>query len=98
MEKTREKFNSAGYGSPLVGGFVDPDPNRILLADLSRQRMTLDTVNHLLRLASARDVRGLARTMAWGQNDRSDPVLPSRIWDADAGGCVSAVAAAVEEW
>ena len=33
------------------------NPNRMLVADLSRQRMTLETLNHLLRLASARGIR-----------------------------------------
>lgn len=49
-------------------------PNRILIADLSRQRMTLETLNYLLRLATAVDVRGFILTLAWGQNDRMDPV------------------------
>jgi len=48
--------------------------NRLLIADLSRQRMTLETLNHLLRLATAVDVRGFIRTLAWGQNDRHNPM------------------------
>jgi len=40
--------------------------NRILLADLSRQRMTLETLNHLLRLASARDLKGFVKQLSWG--------------------------------
>lgn len=48
--------------------------NRTLIADFSRQRMTLETVNHLLRLATAVDVRGFILTLAWGQNDRFDPI------------------------
>ena len=59
--------------------------NRLLLVDLSRQRMTVDTVNHLLRLARARDVRGFTRTLAWGWNDRSDPVVPLRSRRGGAG-------------
>lgn len=58
---------------------------RLLLVDLSRQRMTVDTVNHLLRLARARDVRGFTRTLAWGWNDRSDPVVPLRSRRGGAG-------------
>lgn len=45
--------------------------NRILIADLSRQRMTLDTLNHLLRLANARDLRKFITQLAWGQNHRT---------------------------
>jgi glucose-6-phosphate isomerase len=48
--------------------------NRTLIADLSRQRMTLETLNYLLRLATAVDVRGFIHTLAWGQNNRLDPV------------------------
>ena len=36
---------------------------RSLLVDLSRQKMTLETVNHLLRLATAREVVGFARRL-----------------------------------
>ena len=48
--------------------------SRTLLVDLSRQRMTLDTINHLLRLATSRDVRGFIRQLSWGQNDPDDPI------------------------
>lgn len=47
---------------------------RMLIVDVSRQRMTSDTLNHLLRLASARNIRGYIRQLAWGQNDPGDPV------------------------
>ena len=64
---------------PSVGSIDTSDhSNRLLLVDLSRNRMTVDTVNHLLRLARARDVRGFVRTLAWGWNDRFDPVVPPR--------------------
>ena len=53
--------------------------NRILLADISRQRMTLETLNHLLRLASARDVRGFVKQLSWGQNDPESPIVPQRL-------------------
>jgi glucose-6-phosphate isomerase len=59
--------------SSLVAVHNAPD-DRILLVDLSRHRMTLDTVNHLLRLANARDVPKYIRRLAWGQNDPDDPV------------------------
>ena len=42
-------------------------------------------MNHLLRLARARDVRGFTRTLAWGWNDRSDPVVPLRSRRGGAG-------------
>ncbi len=52
--------------------------HRILIADLSRQRMTLETLNYLFRLATAVDLRGFILTLAWGQNDRMDPVSNQR--------------------
>lgn len=71
---------------PSAGSIDTSDHgNRLLLVDLSRQRMTVDTVNHLLRLARARDVRGFTRTLAWGWNDRSDPVVPLRSRRGGAG-------------
>ncbi len=48
--------------------------DRILLIDLSRQRMDLDTLNHLLRLANARDIPKYIKRVAWGQNDPDNPV------------------------
>lgn len=53
--------------------------DRILLVDLSRQRMSLETVNHLLRLANARNVPKYIRKLAWGQNDPDNPVVPARL-------------------
>ena len=52
------------------------DEDRILIADLSRQRMTLDTVNHLLKLASSKGLRQFIRQLAWGQNNPNQPILP----------------------
>lgn len=57
----------------------NPTPNRMLVADLSRQRMTLETLNHLLRLASARGVRKYITRLAWGQNDPENPVVPRAL-------------------
>ena len=57
----------------------NPTPNRMLVADLSRQRMTLETLNHLLRLASARGVRKYITQLAWGENDPDNPILPHRL-------------------
>ncbi|CAJ1954390.1 unnamed protein product [Cylindrotheca closterium] len=48
--------------------------NRMVVIDLSRQRMTLETLNHLLRLASARGIRGSIKRLAWGDNDPDNPV------------------------
>lgn len=53
--------------------------NRILIADLSRQRMTLDTLNHLLQLATARNLRTFMTRLAWGQNHPRQPVRPARV-------------------
>ncbi|GAX23802.1 hypothetical protein FisN_12Hu384 [Fistulifera solaris] len=53
--------------------------NRILIADLSRQRMTLDTLNHLFRLAASTNLRTFITRLAWGQNNPSHPILPVRV-------------------
>jgi glucose-6-phosphate isomerase len=60
-----------------------PTPNRMLVVDLSRQRMTLETLNHLLRLASARGVRKYIARLAWGENDPDNPTLPNRTRQRD---------------
>ena len=39
--------------------------DRMLMVDLSRQRMTLETLNHLLRLATARNLKKFLRQLAW---------------------------------
>lgn len=52
--------------------------NRLLIADMSRQRMTLETLNYLLRFSAAVDVRGFIQTLAWGNNDRRNPLYTSR--------------------
>jgi glucose-6-phosphate isomerase len=55
-------------------------PDRMLLVDLSRQRMTLETLNHLLRLATVRDVKKFITRLAWGgQNDPDNPIIPARL-------------------
>jgi glucose-6-phosphate isomerase len=64
--------------SSLVAVY-NPTPNRMLLLDLSRQRMTLETVNHLLRLATARSLRKYITALAWGQNNPEQPVIPKRV-------------------
>eukprot|EP00980_Cylindrotheca_fusiformis_P003822 scaffold853_cov103-Cylindrotheca_fusiformis.AAC.2 len=60
-----------------------PAPDRMLVVDLSRQRMNLDTLNHLLRLASARGVRKYITRLAWGENDPDNPTLPNRTRNRD---------------
>ena len=54
-------------------------PDRILLADLSRQRLSLETLNHLLRLATARGIKKYITKLVWGQNDPDNPVIPLRL-------------------
>jgi hypothetical protein len=68
-----------GSGHDNAGASEAAGEPRILLADLSRQRMTTDTLSHLLRLASARGVRSFIRRLAWGQNDRNNPIVPQRV-------------------
>jgi len=63
---------------------LNSDQDRILLVDLSRQRITLDTLNHLLRLADTRGVVKFIRMLAWGQNDAQNPIIPKRFRGKDA--------------
>lgn len=51
----------------------------VLIVDLSRQRMTLDTINHLLHLAWTRQLKKFITQMAWGHNNPRYPVTPVRV-------------------
>jgi glucose-6-phosphate isomerase len=64
--------------SSLVAVHNAPD-DHILLIDLSRQRMNLETINHLLRLSNAREIPKYIKRVAWGQNDPDNPVVPARF-------------------
>jgi hypothetical protein len=57
----------------------EPSEHRILIADLSRQRMTLETLNYLLKLATTRNLKKFITQLAWGQNDPDAPILPARV-------------------
>ncbi len=56
-----------------------PSANSMLMVDLSRQRMTLETVNHLLRLGTARGLPKFIRQLSWGPNNPDNPLLPVRL-------------------
>jgi len=68
---------SGAHGYPKETSLLNLS-NRILIVDISRQLMTLETLNHLLRLSSAVDMRGFIQTLAWGQNNRLEPFVPSQ--------------------
>jgi Phosphoglucose isomerase len=54
--------------------------SRSIIVDLSRQRMTSDTMNLLFRYASSMDLKRHVERVAWGgQNDPRNPVLPARL-------------------
>ena len=55
------------------------EDNHMLMVDLSRQRITLETLNHLLRLATSREVKGFITRLAWGPNDPENPVVPAHL-------------------
>jgi glucose-6-phosphate isomerase len=57
----------------------EPSEQRILIADLSRQRMTLETLNYLLKLATTRNLKKFITQLSWGQNDPDAPILPKRV-------------------
>lgn len=54
----------------------DVDSNRILIVDLSRQLLTDTTLNHLLNLATAVELKRFIRQIAWGPNNPEKPVRP----------------------
>lgn len=45
----------------------DGDADHTLLLDFSRQRMTLETMHHLLRLSAAKETKERIRDLAWGR-------------------------------
>lgn len=56
------------------------EQDRMLLLDLSRQRMTTNTLNHLLQLATARGLPKFIQQLSWGgHNDPNNPVRPVRL-------------------
>jgi glucose-6-phosphate isomerase len=59
--------------STLAGKSDHNDKNRILILDLSRQRMTVETLNKLLNLAAARNLKSFILQLACGQNNRKEP-------------------------
>ena len=75
--RLQELCNDNDRVSSLVA--VHNTDDRMFLVDLSRQRITLDTLNHLLRLANARGVVKFIRMLAWGQNDPQNPIIPARL-------------------
>ncbi|KAL7566734.1 hypothetical protein ACA910_017786 [Epithemia clementina (nom. ined.)] len=63
------------------------EQDRMLLLDLSRQRMTTNTLNHLLQLATARGLQKFIKQLSWGgHNDPNDPVKPLRLSSSNSGG------------
>jgi glucose-6-phosphate isomerase len=57
----------------LVEAYTASNDGTIIL-DLSRQRMTEGTVNHLLGLARSRHLYEFIQQLAWGQNDPKAPI------------------------
>jgi len=79
--------NSNQNGGPNDGDDDGGSGQNLFMVDLSRQRMTLETLNHLMRLARARDIKAFITRLAWGGNNHeSFSVLPSRSTEeADEG-------------
>jgi glucose-6-phosphate isomerase len=66
--------------SSLVTVYNSSDDQHMIMVDLSRQRMTLETLNHLLRLARARNIKDFITRLAWGPgNDPNHPIVPKRV-------------------
>ena len=71
-------YNTVSEANTTMTDHPESKENRILIADLSRQRMTLETLNHLLKLTTARNLKKFITLLSWGRNNPSQPVLPSR--------------------
>lgn len=77
-----------------------PPQQYTIIVDLSRQRMTDATLNHLLGLAAAQQLKAFITRIAWGQNNPRRPVQPqqkaqnnnndSNDKDATGGGAATA--------
>lgn len=65
--------------SALVTVHHSQEATRMWLADLSRQKMTVETLQHLLRLAASTKLHEWIKSLAWGPNDPNRPVLPERM-------------------
>lgn len=76
--KSRIGGSSGSNGSDNNNSDEQQQQQRMLMVDLSRQRMTLETLNHLLRLATARNVKHHIRQLAWGPNDPDYPMVPQQ--------------------
>ena len=72
-------YNTVYETSPSTPQEPVTTEHPLLIADLSRQRWTLETVNHLLCLAAATNLRKFIQQLAWGQNNPNDPVLPINL-------------------
>ena len=59
--------------SALVTVYNSRDNQHMLMVDLSRQRMTLETLNHLMRLARSCHLKQFILQLAWG-GDPNDPI------------------------
>ena len=78
-ESAASRIASANDGSPGFKMSSMHNSNWMMIADLSRQRMTLETANHLshLRLAQSVDVKGFILILAF--EPRFEPVKPASI-------------------
>ena len=86
-----ELCQDKGRVSSLVSVYTcnaTPPRNNTLMVDLSRQRMTLGTLNRLLRLASSRNVAKFIRQLSWGpNNDPDNPIIPARFRTSNNSSC-----------
>ena len=64
------------YQSPTaLSSSNNNNNNNILIADLSRQRMTDTTLHHLLCLSASMGLKQFIRQVSWGRNDPNTPVF-----------------------
>ncbi|KAL7490219.1 hypothetical protein ACHAW6_016212 [Cyclotella cf. meneghiniana] len=73
---------------------TDDEEDHLLLVDFSRQKMTLDTINHLLLLSAALQLRERIRDLAWGRlasgvAQKTQQSYTNRFYSGDNDGLLS---------
>ena len=84
--RLRELCRDRDRVSSLVAVYGDAGGgDHTLIVDLSRQRMTDATLNHLLCLSASQQLKDFITRVAWGQNNPRHPVQPARRNKKNAG-------------
>jgi glucose-6-phosphate isomerase len=78
-------YNTTSENSSVTTSQPDAVEQRMLIVDISRQILTLETLNHLLKLAMSRNLRQFIVQLAWGQNSPHNPSIPAQLRKSGSG-------------